>query len=34
MLVMIVMMGSTIVGTGWALLRQRRNRDSGPNRGS
>jgi hypothetical protein len=38
MLVMIVMMGvmmgGMIVGTGWALLRRRRNRHSGPSRGS
>jgi hypothetical protein len=34
MLVMIVMMGGMIVGTGWNLLRRRRDRGSGPNRGS
>jgi LPXTG-motif cell wall-anchored protein len=32
-IVMIVMMGGMVVGTGWALLRRRRNRDREANRG-
>jgi hypothetical protein len=31
---MAVMMSAMVIGTGWALLRQRRNRDREANRGS